>query len=69
MKIGVGVRGPGFYADMTATELAVHQARDNGDLSDDMIRFDEQIGQIEDMSPVERAAVAVMHFEELKNRG
>jgi len=69
MKMGAGMRGPGFYADMTPTELTTHQARDNGDLSDDMIRFDEQIAVIEDMSPAERAAVAVMHFEELKNRG
>lgn len=67
--VSTGRRGPEFYADMTADELAAHRARDNGDLSQDMVVFDEQIARIEAMSASDRAAVAVMHYEELKNRG
>jgi len=65
--IGTGQRGPDFYADMTPTELAAHQARDNGNLSAEMIAFDEQIEAIQAMSPVDKAAVAVMKWEALKN--
>jgi len=65
--IGAGHRGPDFYADMGAEELAAHKARDNGDLSPEMKQFDVDIEAIQNMSPVDRAAVAVMKWEALKN--
>jgi len=65
--VGAGHRGPEFYADMTPDELAAQQARDNGDLSPEMIKFDADIAAIEAMSPADKAAVAVIKWEALSN--
>lgn len=67
MSAGYGVRGPEFYADMDPVEFAAHQARDNGDLSKAMIKFDKEIEAIMAMSPADKAKVAQAKWEVLAN--
>ncbi len=44
--VGSGVRGPDFYAHMSDEDFAAHAARNNGELSDEMIEFDREIDEL-----------------------
>ncbi len=51
--VGSGVRGPDFYALMSDEDVAAHAARNNGELSEEMVEFDGEIDELGDLSRAE----------------
>lgn len=62
--ISAGPRGPEFYQHMPPEELAAHQARDNGDLTPEMVEFDKAIDKLAGLSDDDKAALRALATQE-----